>query len=648
MSRRIGSALMLKFGNNGDLLARFQYLDKPLEGMEMSRRAFSQRQDQKESRHSEQSESQFKALNSYITVDSIVLSEIERLAHATGDLDCRRLSQRFYEHANKAEAAIETGHSHLYRLLGNATSMTLVTKEGNEPFHPLVIDYTKQRRSSALEDFSQDEREVILLLSKQISNLPLKTRLCDLSWVLSRNAAAAQDAITGYLQLFESPDLAIHQKMCYVERALQLARSIRNKKLKEMVRNKINLVIDVPPTEDGLHFYRQWIEIGLKAGITKDIATARAREVAKICCRLQRLDIASELFDVAANTASTAQDRSRLHRRSGIALYLWSKHAASNMQASSVIKQSIEKYRSAPGSRRVVSYMQKKLREKQQDARSYEMGIFTSPGFDVGPHIRAAEDSVRGLPFNEAILRLACIVKLPDPDEMREQAKRKFEISPLLAFCSQEIVDEEGRTISVKPFASLNDNEKNEKVIKFEMYQAAKFSIDYDVRLIDAARRIIMDEHPILRRDLSFLLKENPFIPPGHEPMFLEGLYRGFLGDWVTSNHLLIPQLENSIRYQYDLRGWQIDRLKTDKTQEFLTLQSFLFDRQIESIFNPVIVFNLKCLFADHAGYNMRNSIMHGFWDYWSFHSAPAIYAWWILLHLVCYPILLRSETGKQ
>ena len=574
-----------------------------------------------------------------------VLRELEILTTGTERSDCQRMSKLFYEKANEVEAGGDVVTAGIWRLLGNTTSMTLVTKEGSEPFHPMFINYADQRRSSALEDFCEDDKKRIVELSKQTTSLPLKTRLCDLGWVLTKDVISARTAVRCYLKLAEIPDLFVHHRQSYIHRALQLANSINDKGLINLVCERIALEINADPDVDRSHFFKDWLEIGRKACVPKAHISTRAREVAKQCCKDHRFDQASELLDIAANACSDSRERNRMQRRSGIAIYLMSRLAVSSMHSASELKRAIEKYRSAPGTKRVVSFMERKLREKQQDARSYEMGVVTSPTFDITPHLRNAEGSVLGLPFDEAILKLAWAVKPPDPKELREEVKHKFQISPLLSFSSQEIVDEEGRTLSRKPFFSFNDDEQSEKVIAFEMYQAANFHVQFDVKLIDAARTAIISEHSVLSRDLIFLVQNNPLCPPGREQLFLDGIYQGLLGNWVTSTHLLVPQIENALRYQFDLRGWRMERLKSDGTQELITLQRLLYDPRINNIFDVSTVFMLKCLYADHAGFNLRNSAMHGLWDFWSFLSAPAIYSWWFVLHLLTYPILRQRNA---
>lgn len=65
---------------------------------------------------------------------------------------------------------------------------------------------------------------------------------------------------------------------------------------------------------------------------------------------------------------------------------------------------------------------------------------------------------------------------------------------------------------------------------------------------IAPARDAIIEEHTIRRSDLLFLVLNNSLIPQGHEGIVLRGIQAGFHGDWLIAMHLLIPQLEASIR----------------------------------------------------------------------------------------------------
>ncbi|EDI9055188.1 hypothetical protein GEM49_01370 [Salmonella enterica] len=47
------------------------------------------------------------------------------------------------------------------------------------------------------------------------------------------------------------------------------------------------------------------------------------------------------------------------------------------------------------------------------------------------------------------------------------------------------------------------------------------------------------------------------------------------------------------------------------------------------------LVFELKAIFTEALGYNLRNNIAHGLLDDDSSNSEACVYAWWALLKLI-------------
>jgi hypothetical protein len=67
--------------------------------------------------------------------------------------------------------------------------------------------------------------------------------------------------------------------------------------------------------------------------------------------------------------------------------------------------------------------------------------------------------------------------------------------------------------------------------------------------LIEPARLHMLSEHHVRIEDFFPFIRGNPFIPEGHEYIVAQGLYSGFHGDFLTAVHLLVPQIEASMRY---------------------------------------------------------------------------------------------------
>jgi hypothetical protein len=133
--------------------------------------------------------------------------------------------------------------------------------------------------------------------------------------------------------------------------------------------------------------------------------------------------------------------------------------------------------------------------------------------------------------------------------------------------------------------------------------------------------------------------------------LYALGFKYAFEGEEVTAVHLLIPQLENSIRYIL----WQNKIISsfqkaTDATQVEWDLNTTLkgeLGEQLKSILDADIIFDLRGLFVEKFGSNFRNDMAHGLLEYNSLNNAVSIYAWWIIFR-ICYIFKYHTITEEQ
>lgn len=135
-------------------------------------------------------------------------------------------------------------------------------------------------------------------------------------------------------------------------------------------------------------------------------------------------------------------------------------------------------------------------------------------------------------------------------------------------------------------------------------------------------------DHAVDLSDFEFIARASPFVPAGREPMYARGLYEGFKGDSSLALHLLIPQVENSIRLILrSVAATTNDRLQAgcadalaDTEQPFLT-QS-LYEPWASELARVLgdggedVVFALRVLLIERFGANLRNCILHGLIPY--------------------------------
>ena len=112
-------------------------------------------------------------------------------------------------------------------------------------------------------------------------------------------------------------------------------------------------------------------------------------------------------------------------------------------------------------------------------------------------------------------------------------------------------------------------------------------------------------------QDLSFVVENNPFIPPDHEGIFLRGLHAGFHGDFIVASHLLPLQIENSLRYVLEENGVDVSNLMSDGTQPVKVLGAILGIPATKQIFGEQLCFELRGCLIEKTGYDFRNRVAH-------------------------------------
>lgn len=115
---------------------------------------------------------------------------------------------------------------------------------------------------------------------------------------------------------------------------------------------------------------------------------------------------------------------------------------------------------------------------------------------------------------------------------------------------------------------------------------------------------------------------------------YLRGIHAGFFGDWLTSMHLLIPQIEASVRHVLQQHGVITSTVESDGIQKERDINQLLWDPTAEDVFGADILFDLRGILIERFGSNMRNEAAHGLMPEVAFYRAESVYLWWLVIHL--------------
>jgi hypothetical protein len=583
-----------------------------------------------------------------IDIDS-PLSNSQKLA-------CEYYLEPYGKAAKEAEERSETQKAAVYRFLQVIVGFHPSFDNPSQPFVPMW--QMEGKRSLIPPDLTPADIEVVRALAKQAANGALRARLHDVLWELTKDHLAGAEAARCYAAAAEKLDAADDWTfgVTSFRRALYLAsRFGRNKPLFEDAANTLVAAAKRAATSaDAFHccqLMRLMIPVGIGeptefAAIASSIAaTAQASgdmrkakaywEVEADWQRLAKDTAAEQKAQLAAGEAAVMEAEGRAKGK-----------GASFMAAASLLAKAIEELRQAGATKERIAELRGRLNEWQESSLA-EFETF-STGMDISELVTGAREHVKGGDFPTAALKLAFGQELSDPKKIKDEVVENAKQAPLTYLMGAAIVDHRGRTTARKESLFNLKGEALEQALETESFsQASQFHWPLRVDgFIGPAREQILNDHKPTFQDLVFIVRNNPFIPPGHEGIFLRGLHAGFHGDFVVATHLLTPQIENSLRYVLESHGVDVSNLMSDGTQPVRVLGAIFSMAETKKIFGEPLCFELRGCLIEKTGFDLRNRVAHGFVHEGECYSNAAVTVWWLVLRICMMPIFqtVRNE----
>lgn len=570
---------------------------------------------------------------------------------------CQSYSTLFFSAAKEAGESGDEQAQEAFAVLGGITSMALKADSREQPFTPLVVFNTG--RSAVLEDFVGEHLDALGEVIVEASDAELCARVADVLWCRKRDYRMAQLAVNSYLESADRlrADGDWLTELARVERAIALTAELGSPE------GLLSKVADY--TEAAVRDYE---------GVRFDHPRARFMEL----LQKYRLGDAEEYAPLAEGSAVAAEDsgwwdearhfwrmaarwremvadtdgkRNALLRSAETYVREADEELAtgspSYITVCSHLERAVESLRRAGKTRERVAELHKRLLEYQARTRD-EMAAFTHE-MDLSKPAEQAREHVKGKPLGEAILALASGCTPPNKANLRRQVEELSKDS-IWALVERSTVDERGKVVARKPSPSSSDPGEVEKAFRAEMLsQANDYRQTYAIAFVHPALRQINLEHDVRMRNLLPLLLDNPFVPEGREHIYARGLFAGFEGDFLTAAHVLIPQLENSIRHVLAASGVIVSKLDDSGVQEEKDLGELMYEPKLEEIFGEDLLFDLQGLLVERFGTNLRNRMAHGLMSQDEFSSFPVLYLWWLVLRVcLIYLVVSRSPARSE
>lgn len=539
---------------------------------------------------------------------------------------------------NRTDPALE-GWLHFLRRLFIAPIAAL--NERAMQTNPLWIDP---------RSITETQLAVMKRLGEIVERPSAKARLCDYIWLSTSDHTFARTAVAEYLRLGkdrEDPENWI-QPAEYYGRALRLSAKLGRGALFEEVVQAVAGLLRRLDGEDPLFLTTELMRalIDTRAGGDASFYASLAEKAARHAEAAAAAD--SSKFHLARIRWLMAAEWHRLRRDSAAETaarvafaetYIAEAELAASMSpprngvAAGLYANGIHALRRLPSQRSRVSSLLARLKELQQSGVE-ELKPLTSV-HDFSECIATARKHVAERSLGDSILALAGLLSIPSVDRLKAEVLERAQIFMAQRMFPTVLLNDQGAPIA--GYGTLDPNSSDDDhPLKSRMFEDLRRARICDVfGFIEPARDEIVQRFVVPVQPFLELAARSEFVPPGRESIWAMGLHAGMLGDSLSAVHILVPQVEHSLRALL-LRSGKVPVAWTkDGYEEAPDLNAILRDPEMEQLLGTDLLFTMTSLFVNRFGGNFRNRLAHGLVETDEFFSDTAIYTWWLLLKCV-------------
>ncbi|MET3382258.1 hypothetical protein ABIC46_004702 [Variovorax paradoxus] len=559
-------------------------------------------------------------------------------------------------------------------LLGDACSLRIESSNLNEPLGP----FSKQSgQSFSLADFDDLDIELFDAFLPELDDVFLRARIADILW-LRRRPRKIHDALTA-IDAYRSTALNCQAwfmqdtKDCW-HRAITLALQIRTPAealLAEMTMSLLSAINFELNDGDAAH---SMVETLLEYGLAEEQLGNLAERLILRSQRFlsseegNRFFLARHYLSLAKRCLGLDEEPERCADVDCLIAQAFADEAAARIAgehrsyvvAASFYADAVQALLAIPKSLRAARGVDEKLkvlRQTQREVAMHSTGDFLpmrGKAVDVEDIRRSVREEVSGKDLLEALLALAESWPLASrrrTEETTRQRMKEFFFSRLFA---SEKLSSDGRVIARSPASGdfTQESEASSEAVWNKMVQDHGVHIHYGVQssIVPALRQVLL-EHFINGEDLVNIVAQSGMIPAERVPLVARGLKAGFDGDFIVALHLLVPQLEHLVRMHLQNKGAKTITTDAEGLQMEAGLSSLVKLPEMEAVFGPDLAFEIRALFCDGFGPNLRNELAHGLLAPGALLSAESIYAWWLIFSTIYqqywYRDTAKTATGK-
>jgi hypothetical protein len=604
-----------------------------------------------------------------VTADDLRRSDWQSRVWQAKNKECYGLCEGFTAAARECTTAKDDLGFRVFSFLNVVASFYPNYDIRGNPYGSMWSGFNGKRTLNA-EDLCEDDLAALSGIVEEIQDPEFRARVADVLWVTKKDFKAARIAILAFLQASErlKTDDLWPPYVERLERAAQISaiRGFETERKTVVAALEAAIVEYENNTKAGLLCHHLMLALlGLKEGdavhyaalserLAKRFADAEDWHVAEAYWllaeqwhRVAKKETEAQACLLAAAECNVSRGEEGLATQGAMFASYW---VGRGVEALRRAKANPERIKTVH--RRFLALQKQSLSE----LTTIKIDSLSNPEFVEAERVTQERSAahVRGHDFQTALVRFANVTQPTDVEKLQQQHQEATKNTIFDKIAGASSIDHDGKVADTVPAAGVGNPEEEKEALRKRLCQQAR-TLNWPMHAvwyIEPARYAIVDEHVIRHRDLIFFVTNNPFIPPGHEGIYLRGIQAGFFGDWLTALHLLIPQVEASIRHVLNQYGIITSTLDSDGTQQERDLNQLLWIPDVERIIGANILFDLRGLLIERFGHNLRNESAHGLLPEGGFYQASSVYLWWLIVHL-CWKgfhlgQLINANEGKE
>ncbi len=512
-----------------------------------------------------------------------------------------------------------------------------------ERFHPMF--QAGNRAYPVLDNLPSEDWDILRHHANETQNPGMKARYADVLWEYTKDYEQAAEAICAYIEYasacLEASEsgtgtrTAIWEAADALPRAIQISIQINNRELTkraiEAATEAIRRFVGKEET-DSVHLILDPLIENEKVRKLVDLSALRdsIEEAVDITRRTQPDPVftGAQLLTCLRRLAEVTQDNCLRREALFVLAELYEEQGNAECQRTHMV--AAEWYRKAAGVLQEAGDAEEALSRvliKHQEANAAsvdEMKQFSAEISIPKEEFEAILNQVREAADEQGIGVLACTDVLPSPHEQRESAKENAKTSPLFALLPHVITDGTRVTKSTDGIDENIEHMVTQQVVwglRCQTLTIAKCVMDY-----------LSEKGTSLPDAITDFLLKSGWMSRDRIEIIRVAMQRYVEGDFVSTVHVLTPQIEGLIR---DLVGHlraRTTRPSRDGTTQYRALDDLLRDPKLLELLGSDLAENLRIILTEQIGLNIRNDVAHGVPPCWEY-SDPTVL---LLIVVVC------------